>query len=199
MNRGRISPSPIRYDNICQAAISSACGSVCASASGCGSSGCSASCVACSCKAAFFSSMRWCRFRTLHYIRLGYWQVLRAYAFGRSQATGGSDVVAECVFEIGNQIIPADNGFLLGGKVLDDAHFVLARKVVIRAFIFNAYLIEMLFCGVRRAGRNTPFSPRPVQICVLTYRPLKSAFWCLQRSFRGQSPCCVCPAFPTSR
>ena len=27
-------------------------------------------------------------FRTLHSIRLGYWQVLRAYAFGRSQATG---------------------------------------------------------------------------------------------------------------
>ena len=58
---------------------------------------------------------------------------------------GGCGVVTECVLEIGNQIIPADNGFLLGGKVLDDAHFVLARKVVIRAFIFNSHLIEMLF------------------------------------------------------
>lgn len=35
---------------------------------------------------------------------------------------GGCGVVTECVLEIGNQIIPADNGFLLGGKVLDDAH-----------------------------------------------------------------------------
>ena len=31
---------------------------------------------------------------------------------------GGCGVVTECVLEIGNQIIPADNGFLLGGKVL---------------------------------------------------------------------------------
>lgn len=57
---------------------------------------------------------------------------------------GCNGIVPVCVLEIGYQIIPTNNGFLLGGKAFNDTHFVLSCKIVTRAFILNAYFREML-------------------------------------------------------
>lgn len=47
-------------------------------------------------------------------------------------------IAARCVLEIGNQIIPADDGFLLGCKVLDDVHLLLVREVMVGLFTLDA-------------------------------------------------------------
>ena len=47
--------------------------------------------------------------------------------FCKIKQKGGDDVATECVLEVGYQEVPADNGFLLGGKVLDDVYFLLSR------------------------------------------------------------------------
>ncbi len=69
--------------------------------------------------------------RKSRYIRFGCLPIGRAYVFGKIKQRGGDGVATKCVLEVGYREVPADNGFLLGGKVLDDAHFVLVRKVVI--------------------------------------------------------------------
>ena len=53
---------------------------------------------------------------------------------GEVKQEGGNGVIAVCALEVGNQKIPADNGFLLGGEICDDVHFLLVREVVIRFF-----------------------------------------------------------------
>ena len=59
---------------------------------------------------------------------------------GEVKQEGGNGVTAVCALEVGNQKIPADNGFLLGGEVGDDVHLFLVREVVVGFLALDAYL-----------------------------------------------------------
>ena len=63
---------------------------------------------------------------------------------GEVKQEGGNGVIAVCDLELGNQEIPADNGFLLGGEICDDVHFLLVREVVIRFFSLKTDLGKVL-------------------------------------------------------
>ena len=59
---------------------------------------------------------------------------------GKVKQEGGNGVTAVCALEVGNQEVPTNNGFLLGGEVCDDVHLLLVREVVVVSLALNAYL-----------------------------------------------------------
>ena len=53
---------------------------------------------------------------------------------------GGNGVTAVCTLEVGNQEIPTNNGFLLGGEICDDVHLFFVREVVVVFLALKTYL-----------------------------------------------------------
>ena len=145
-NRGQISPSSIHQPRGCQAAISSVCCSVCTSVSGCPSSVAFASCFAFSCTertANFFFDAQVSLLVNLIVSVLDVCQLVGHVLLGKIEQEGCGGIAARCVLEIGNQEIPADNSFLLGGKIGDDVHLVLVLKVVVGFFCLYTHSLKM--------------------------------------------------------